>query len=86
MQKHSIKIPFSGLTFSLKVLPVFPQSNLIVVYDDEDRLEILVLHDECVDSLCVLCAVFSSSLYFPCPFLPEKIRSKTNPALYLTLS
>lgn len=42
----------------LRMLAVFPQSNLLVVfhddYDDEDRFEILVLHDECRVVVCIV--------------------------------
>lgn len=78
-----IKVSLGGLNLflspSLRLLAVFPQSNRIVVFhnddDDEDRLEILVLH-ECVELLCVLCAVLSSLLLFSTPFLPASIKSR----------
>lgn len=66
-----IKVSLGGLNLflspSLRLLAVFPQSNRIVVFhnddDDEDRLEILVLH-ECVELLCVYCVQFSPHFFF----------------------
>lgn len=79
-----IKLALSGLNLFLmpllRMLAVF--SPLVVFHDDdEDRYEILVLHDECVELLCILCEVFS---FFPPRHSIYTI--KTTPAPCLTLS